>query len=146
PTSMSRREACGTTHNGCISSRRCCAAGLHPRKPAKSRAATTCASFARRSADPADHRCRASGPSPAPECVEAAGVDQFARQLVSDDLLSHAAHLDQRVEIDTGIDAHLLAEQYQFLRANVAGRLRLPGEGTTAQPSDGRIELRYTHF
>jgi hypothetical protein len=32
--------------------------------------------------------------SAAAECVETAGVDQFARQLVPDDLLGHAADLD----------------------------------------------------
>jgi hypothetical protein len=32
--------------------------------------------------------------SAAAECVETAGVDQFARQLVPDDLLGHAPDLD----------------------------------------------------
>src|SRR6516164_10670703 len=87
----------------------------------------------------------ASSRSAAAECVETAGVDQFARQLVGDDLLGHAANLDQRVEIDAGIDAHLLAEQHQLLGADVAGCLWLPGERATAQPADGRVELRHTH-
>src|SRR5215471_7883837 len=73
----------------------------------------------------------ASGRGPPPERVETAGVDQLARQLVLDDLLGHAADLDQRIEIDTGVDAHLLAEQYQLLGADVAGCLWLPGERAT---------------
>jgi len=44
----------------------------------------------------------------------------------ADDLLSHAADLDQRIEIDAGIDAHLLAQQHQLFGADVAGaRARL---------------------
>src|SRR5438132_12904919 len=91
-------------------------------------------------------RCRRrgsgqSGRSAAAECVKTASVDQFARQLVPDDLLSHAADLDQRIEIDAGIDAHLLAEQNQLLGADIAGRLWLPGERTTAQPTDCRVKL-----
>src|SRR3954468_3517988 len=42
----------------------------------------------------------------APECIQAAGMDQFARQLMPDNLLRHAADFDQRVEISTGLDAH----------------------------------------
>jgi membrane dipeptidase len=51
PTSMSRREACGTTLSGCTSSRQCCAAASRPRRPARFPAATICASSALRSAD-----------------------------------------------------------------------------------------------
>src|SRR5215470_1157536 len=89
---------------------------------------------------------RESGRGPASECVETAGVDQLARQLVPDDLLGHAADLDQRIEIDARVDAHLLAEQYQLLGADVAGCLWLPGERATAQPTDGRVELGDTHL
>ena len=63
-------------------------------------------------------------------------MDQFARQLVPDDLLGHAADLDQGVEINLGINAHLVAKHHQFLGANVAGGLWLSGEWTTAQPAD----------
>src|SRR5262249_14983755 len=73
-------------------------------------------------------------------------VDQFARQLVPDDLLGHAADLDQRVEIEARVDAHLLAEQYQLLGGDVAGCLWLPGEWATAQPTDARVELGDTHL
>src|SRR5208283_4825826 len=59
----------------------------------------------------------------APERIQTAGVDQFARQLMPDDLLRQTADLDQRVEVDTGLDAHLLAQQDQFLRADVARSL-----------------------
>src|SRR6266446_10848433 len=93
-------------------------------------------------------RRRGSGQSsrgPAAECVETAGVDQFARQLVPDDLLSHAADLDQRIEIDAGIDTHFLAEQHQLFGADVASCLGLPGEWATAEPADGRVELGYPH-
>src|SRR3954467_12978279 len=79
----------------------------------------------------------------AAERVEAAGMHQFARQRVPDDVLRHAADLDQRVEIDAGIDPHLLAQQYQFLGADIARRLRLTGKRTAAEPADGRIELRH---
>jgi len=65
---------------------------------------------------------------------------------VPDDLFGHAADLDQRVEIDTGIDAHLLAEQHQLLGADVACSLWLPGERTAAEPADGRVELGHTHL
>jgi hypothetical protein len=41
----------------------------------------------------------ASGRGPTAECVQTAGVNQFTGQLVPDDLLSHAANLDQHVEI-----------------------------------------------
>jgi membrane dipeptidase len=51
PTSMSRREACGTPLSGCTSSRQCCAAASPPRRPARFPAATICASSALRSAD-----------------------------------------------------------------------------------------------
>src|SRR5207237_128120 len=63
-----------------------------------------------------------------------------------DDLLSHAADLDERIEIDAGGDTHLLAEQHQLLGADVAGCLWLPGERATAEPADRRIELGYAHF
>lgn len=45
----------------------------------------------------------------AAERVEAACVHQLARQRVPDDVLGHPPDLDQRVEIDAGVDAHLLA-------------------------------------
>src|SRR5689334_8424761 len=64
----------------------------------------------------------------AAEGVEAAGVDQFARELVADDGLGEATHLDELVEIDAGADAHFLAQQHQFLGADVAGRALLAGE------------------
>jgi hypothetical protein len=41
-------------------------------------------------------------------------MDQFARQLVADDVLGHAADLDQRVEVNPGVDPYRLAEQDQF--------------------------------
>ena len=58
----------------------------------------------------------------------------------------HAADLDQRVEIDAGVDAHLLAEQHQFLGADIAGRALLTGEGAAAEPADGRVELRHAEL
>ena len=48
----------GITRAGCIWSRRCCAAALPRRRPERSPAAITCASFARRSADPLQSRGR----------------------------------------------------------------------------------------
>src|SRR6516225_191815 len=75
----------------------------------------------------------------AAERVEAAGMDQFARQLMPDDLLGHTADLDQSVEIDTGIDAHLLAEQHQLLGADVAGGFWLTRERAATEPAHGRV-------
>src|SRR5439155_19964337 len=98
----------------------------------------------RRAASPAKFAALSRGS--AAEGVETAGVDEFARQLVPDDLLGHAADLDQRIEIDAGIDAHLLAEQHQLLGADVAGRLWLPGERAAAQPTYRRVELDYAHL
>src|SRR5215470_19364200 len=51
----------------------------------------------------------------AAEGVEAAGVDQFARQLVADDGLGKAPDLDEPVEVDAGANAHFLAQQHQLL-------------------------------
>src|SRR6516225_11701320 len=82
----------------------------------------------------------------AAERVETAGMDQLARQLVPDDLLGHAADLDQSVEIDPGIDAHLLAEQHQLFGADVAGGFGLARERATADPADRRVELGDTHL
>ena len=65
---------------------------------------------------------------------------------MADDLLGHAADLDQGIEIDPGVDAHFLAEQHQFLGADVAGCLRLPGERAAAEPADGRVELGDAHL
>src|SRR5579862_8133139 len=79
-----------------------------------------------------------SGGGAATKRVEAVGVDQLARQLVPDDVLGHAADLDQRVEVDPGIDANLLAQQHQFLGADIAGRLRLTGARAAAEPADRR--------
>src|SRR5215831_3482120 len=92
-----------------------------------------------------NHLLRSGGRPPA-EGVETAGVDQLARQLVPDDLLGHAPDLDQSIEIDTGIDAHLLAQQHQLLGADIARGLWLPGEWATAEPADGRVELGDTHL
>src|SRR5690242_14395600 len=98
----------------------------------------------RRAASPAT--AAASGGGAPTKRIEAAGVDQFARQLMADNVLGHAADLDQRVEINPGVDPHLLAQQNEFLGANVAGRLRLPGKGAPAQPADRRIKLSDAHL
>ena len=60
---------------------------------------------------------------------------------MADDLFGHAANLDQLIEIDGGIDAHLLAEQHQLFGADVAGGLGLSGKRAAAEPADGRVEL-----
>ena len=78
--------------------------------------------------------------------IEAAGVDQLARQLMPDDLLGHAADLDQSIEIDAGIDAHLFAEQHQFLGADIAGCFWLAGERAVAESADRRVELGNAHL
>ena len=65
-------------------------------------------------------------------------MDERARQRVADDRLGQAADLDQLVEIDTGSDAHLLAEQDQLFRADVAGGTFLAGERTASEAADGR--------
>src|SRR5262249_11600609 len=83
---------------------------------------------------------------PASEGVEAAGVDELARQDMADDLFGHPPDLDQRVEIDAGVDPHLLTEQPQLLGAEVAGRSLLPGERAAAEPADRRIELGDPHL
>jgi len=58
-------------------------------------------------------------------------MDQFARQLVPDDVLGHAADIDQRVKIDPSVYAHLLAQQHEFLSADIACGLRLTGASRT---------------
>src|SRR6187401_1468560 len=77
----------------------------------------------------------------AAEGVEAAGVYQLAGQSMPDDLLGHASDLDQRIEIDPGVDPHLLAQQHQLFGADIAGRLRLTGKRAAAEPADRRVEL-----
>src|SRR5229473_855411 len=52
PTSRSPQAACRTTGSGCSSSRRCCAAASHPKRPERLQAAIICGSFVLRSADP----------------------------------------------------------------------------------------------
>ena len=64
-------------------------------------------------------------------------MNQLARKLVADNFLGHAPDLDQRVEIDAGIDAHLLAEQHELLGADIASGLWLAGEWAAAEPADG---------
>ena len=62
---------------------------------------------------------------------------------MADDALGHAADLDQRVEIDAGADAHLLAEQHVFLGADIARRALRPREGAAAEAAHRAVELRH---
>jgi hypothetical protein len=64
---------------------------------------------------------------------------------MADDLLRHPSDLDQRVEIDAGLDAHLLAQQHQLFSADVAGRALVRGEGTAAEAADRGIEAAHAH-
>ena len=65
---------------------------------------------------------------------------------MADNLLGHAPDLDQRVEIDAGVDPHFLAEQHQFLGAHITGGLGLTGKRAAAEATDRRVELRHTHL
>ena len=53
---------------------------------------------------------------------------------------------DQRVEIDAGFDAHLVAEKHQILGADIAGGAGMAGERTAAEPGDRGVEARHAHF
>ena len=83
-------------------------------------------------------RCT-SGHGAAAEWVETAGADQFARQLVPDDLLGHAGELDQRVEIDPGPDAHLLAKQNKLPGA--VGWAVVRSRGNQRQPATSATRM-----
>ena len=72
----------------------------------------------------------------AAERVKAAGVDQFAGQLVADDFLGETTDFDQGIKIDTGVDAHFLTEHDQFLGADVARGLRLASERAATEAAD----------
>ena len=59
---------------------------------------------------------------PRPARLQAAALHDRARQRVADDVLGKPRALDQRLEIDAGRDAHLVAHEDQVLGADVAGR------------------------
>jgi hypothetical protein len=50
------------------------------------------------------------------------------------------AHVDERVEVDAGRDAHLLAHEGEVLGADVAGRAGVAREGAAAQAGAGAVE------
>ena len=56
------------------------------------------------------------------------------------------AHLDQLVEIDAGLDAHLLAHEHEILGADIAGGALVRGERAAAEAGDGGIEDRHAHL
>ena len=65
---------------------------------------------------------------------------------MADQLLGELRGLDQRVEVDAGVDAHLAAGEHQILGADVAGRTLVPGEGAAAEAADRGVELRDAHL
>src|SRR5512144_1216527 len=79
---------------------------------------------------------RQPGPRPRPQ--------HLRRQPMADDLLGGARHLEQRVEIHTGRDPHVLDHVHEFLRRDVAGGAR--GVGAAAQPPDRRVEVGHAQL
>src|SRR5258707_4160527 len=69
------------------------------------------------------------------------GIEQLARQGMADDRYGERSAFDQPVEIDTGLDAELAAQEHHLLGADIAGRRLVAGEGTTAEPAEARVEM-----
>ena len=67
-------------------------------------------------------------------------MNKSARQRVADNRLGQATNFNQVVKIDAGSNAHLLTEQDQLFRADVAGRAFLTGKRTATQPANCRVE------
>ena len=59
---------------------------------------------------------------------------------MADDVLGEPRHLDQRVEVDPGLDAEFLAKEYQVLGADVARRPLERRERTAAEAGDRAVE------
>ena len=56
------------------------------------------------------------------------------------------AHSISLVEIDAGLDAHLLAHEDEVLGADVARGALVTGERAAAEPRDARVEHVHAHF
>src|SRR5688500_16319924 len=80
------------------------------------------------------------GPRSLANCSQTATASELAGQRVADDRLGEAGALDQRVEVDSGLDAELLAQEDQLLAAHVAGGTDVTGERAPTEAGAGRIE------
>ena len=67
-------------------------------------------------------------------------MNALAWQDMTDHFFRHPANFDELVEVDTGGDAHFLAEQDEFLSADIAGCTFLSGKWASAQSANSRVE------
>src|SRR5262249_8372095 len=77
---------------------------------------------------------------------EAAAELDRARQRMADDVFGKARALEQLVEIEAGIDAHLLAHEHQVFRADVARGALVAGEGAAAEARVAGVEAVHAHL
>ena len=78
--------------------------------------------------------------------AEAARAQQGAGQGMAHQALGHTADLDQGFQIDTGLDAHLLAQKHQFLGGDVAGGAWAARERAAAQAGHGAVKAVHAHL
>ncbi len=65
---------------------------------------------------------------------------------MADDVLGEVGAIDQLVEIEAGLDAHLLAHEDEIFGADIARRALMPGEGTAAETGDRGVVLGHAHL
>src|SRR5579863_8918163 len=61
-------------------------------------------------------------------------------------ILREIGAIDQRVEIDTRLDSHLVAHEDEILRANIPRRALMPGKGAAAQAGASRVIEAHAHL
>ena len=69
-----------------------------------------------------------------------AGPHHLTGEVAADEVLGEVGGVDERVEIDTGVDVHVLEHVDQVLGDDVAGRARRVG--AAAEPADRRVVAR----
>src|SRR6516164_700170 len=78
--------------------------------------------------------------------AETTGMQELARQRMPDDAFRQTPDLDQRIDVDAGVDAHLLAQEHKLFGAYIAGRALVCREGAAAEAADGGIEAAHAHL
>src|SRR5258708_8200143 len=73
--------------------------------------------------------------------LERAAAHNVAGQGPADNVLGQARDLDQALDVEPGLNAHILAQEGEVLGADVAGRAVGCGERAAAEAGDRGVQL-----